>query len=124
MDISLQGGGSTPSLVGARKADSPVIRTTSTDNFPSVPLPSQDYQTTIERAEAQRFGSVYKASAAAARDLYPLGDKSFTIYKDSSGQYITRYVSFLDGTVSYYPEPQLVQQTRQPDLKPIVQIKA
>jgi hypothetical protein len=69
MDISLQGGGSTPSLVGARKADSPVIRTTSIDSFPSVPLPSQDYQTAIERAEAQRFDGVYKASAAAAKDF-------------------------------------------------------
>ena len=123
MDISLQGGGSAPSLVGARNADGPVIRTTSTTEFPNVPLPPQDYQTAIERAEAQRFDGVYKASAAA-KDLYPLGDKSFTIYKDSSGQYITRYVSLRDGAVSYYPEPQLVQQTRQPDLKPIVQIKA
>ena len=124
MDISLQGGGSAPSLVGARNADGPVIITTSTTEFPNVPLPPQDYQTAIERAEAQRFDGVYKASAAAAKDLYPLGDKSFTIYKDSSGQYITRYVSLRDGAVSYYPEPQLVQQTRQPDLKPIVQIKA
>ena len=123
MDISLQGGYAPP-LVGVRNADSPHIKTTPTSDFSSVHQPvNHNYQAVIDRAEAQRFDGVRKASAAAARDLYPLGDKSFTIYKDKSGQYITRYVSLRDGTVTYYPEPQLVQQTHQPDLKPMVQIK-
>ena len=124
MDISLQGGGGTPTLLGTRSPDSPAIRTTATADFPSVTEHyHQDYQSTIDRAEEQRYGQVYRASASASKDLYPLGDKSFTIYKDSSGQYITRYVSLVDGTVTYYPEPQLVQYHK-PDPKPVVQIKA
>ena len=124
MDISLQVGGGAPALLGTRNADSPVIRTTAT--FANYPVVSQhehhDYQSVVDQAEQKRFENIHQTSAAALRDLYPLGDKTFTIYKDSSGQYITRYVSLRDGTVTYYPEPQWVQY-HQPDPKPVVTIK-
>ncbi len=44
---------------------------------------------------------------AAKSFNYPLGDKKFTIYKDK-GQYVTRFTSLVDGSVSYFPEPELL----------------
>lgn len=42
--------------------------------------------------------------AAAQAFAYPLGDQKFTIYKDTlSGQYVTRFTSLRDGSVTYYP---------------------
>lgn len=40
---------------------------------------------------------------------YPLGNSSFTIYKDKSGQFITRTTDKSTGQVSYYPEPELLK---------------
>lgn len=45
---------------------------------------------------------------AAQSFNYPLGDKKFTIYKDKQGQYITRFTSLVDGSVTYFPEPELL----------------
>ena len=53
---------------------------------------------------------IQQASQSAAFN-YPLGDKEFTIFKDNSGQYITRYVSLRDGSITYIPEPTLVRHT-------------
>lgn len=45
------------------------------------------------------------AKAAAATFNYPLGSKIFSIYKDVTGQFVTRYVSLIDGSVTYVPAP-------------------
>lgn len=59
--------------------------------------------------QAQYEAAIHQA-AASFKDSYPLSDQTFTIYKDVTGQYITRYVSLLDGTITYVPEPVLVRQ--------------
>ena len=49
--------------------------------------------------------------AAAVRELisfaqtYAVSDQKFALYKDASGQMITRYVSLRDGSVTYMPAP-------------------
>lgn len=59
------------------------------------------------QAEAVRMESVKRAAQSNANN-YVLGDQRMTFFKDSTGQYITRYVSLRDGRVTYIPEPQLM----------------
>ena len=60
-----------------------------------------------KQSEQDRFQSVRKA-ATALRDVFVVSDKIFTIFKDSSGQFITRFTSLRDGKVTYYPEPDIL----------------
>jgi hypothetical protein len=57
-------------------------------------------------AEQKRADAVQALSQQAA-DNYVLGDQEFTIFKDVTGQYITRFTSLRDGKVTYFPEPVL-----------------
>jgi len=67
------------------------------------PAPVQvDYN--AQAAEQSRAAALRKASEQVA-NLYVLGDQQFTIFKDTTGQYITRYTSLKDGKVTYIPEP-------------------
>lgn len=59
-----------------------------------------------QQAEQQRLQAVQSASQAVA-DVFVVSDRTFTIFKDSSGQYITRFTSLRDGKVTYIPEPNL-----------------
>ena len=42
-------------------------------------------------------------------DIYAVSDSKFTIFKDASGQYITRITSLRDGRVTYIPEPEVLE---------------
>jgi hypothetical protein len=123
MDISLQGGGSAPALLGTRRADTPATKTTTADDFASVP--QQNQLGAFDSIEQKRFEKIRAASADFFKDFYPLGDKTFTIYKDTSGQYVTRYTSLRDGKVTYYPESDLLRRNSNPELLPqeVIRIK-
>jgi hypothetical protein len=43
-----------------------------------------------------------------------VSDQKFTIYKDAAGQYITRFTSLRDGSVTYIPEPELFRSAGNP----------
>ncbi len=58
--------------------------------------------------EKERLDIVMKA-ANMYKNVYAVSDTTFTIFKDSTGQYITRFTSLKDGTVTYIPEPGIVQ---------------
>lgn len=115
MTINLQTGGFTPppSLPGARSADiqveqkQPVITHKADAALPPVGSPNAG---DADAGEAKRYEQVAQASQELARDFYPVSDKRFTIFKDTSGQYITRYTSLRDGTVTYVPEQRLLQK--------------
>lgn len=48
--------------------------------------------------------------AQSSESIYVVSDRQFTIYKDAAGRYITRYVSLLDGSITYEPAaPTLVR---------------
>ncbi len=57
-------------------------------------------------AEQQRLQTVQRLSQQVA-DIYVVSDRTFTIFKDVSGQYVTRFTSLRDGKVTYIPEPNL-----------------
>lgn len=62
------------------------------------PTPVQD------DARASYQQAARKAIVSFA-NTYAISDKKFAIFKDASGQMITRYVSLRDGSVIYSPAP-------------------
>jgi hypothetical protein len=109
MNINLQTGAyiPPPSLPVARSADIQVgIKQ---KNETPVLTTGQRQPDAAIAAEDKRYQQVLKAAKAVAADAYVVSDKSFSIFKDVSGQYITRYTSLRDGRVTYIPEPRLLQ---------------
>lgn len=114
MTINLQTGATytpPPSLPGARSADIQVGQKQQVQDaeFSAPPTFGSHGADAVAVAEQRRYEQVAHASKTLARDFYPVSDKSFTIFKDASGQYITRYTSLRDGRVTYVPEPKLLQ---------------
>lgn len=57
----------------------------------------------LAQAEARRIERVEQAA-----DTFVVSDQRFTIFKDTTGQLITRFTSLRDGTVTYVPESNLL----------------
>lgn len=107
---------------GASQAYKPPIQTTADTNQASTPAPqniqaqavavSQNTTSTtaqaVETIQAQ-YEQAARQAALSFKNSYPLGDQSFSIFKDATGQYITRYVSLIDGSITYVPQPTLVK---------------
>ncbi len=51
-------------------------------------------------------------AALSFKNTYALGDQQFSIFKDATGKYITRYVSLRDGKVTYLPAPTFVRPSQ------------
>lgn len=102
-------------LVAAKPADIPKL------GVPvSQPAPKElkaDAPISLKSAEQQRFKAVSDIA-----NVYVLGDRRFTIFKDITGQYITRFTSLKDGKVTYVPEPELLKRSR--DIGPKLSIDA
>ncbi len=60
----------------------------------------------LQAADQQRLQTVQRLSQQVS-DIYVVSDRTFTIFKDASGQYVTRFTSLRDGKVTYVPEPNL-----------------
>lgn len=108
MEINLTGGVKVPqSLPGVTSSPQvPAAKKSESVEIPQAAVDSVD----IPKAEQRRFEQVKKASQSFFKDVYAVSDQTFTIFKDSTGQYITRFTSLRDGRVTYIPEPQLLQQ--------------
>ncbi len=63
-----------------------------------------------QAAEQKRAEAVQVLSQQAAADFFVISDTSFTIFKDATGQYVTRFTSLRDGKVTYFPEPVLFKR--------------
>lgn len=68
----------------------------------------------VEKKEAgmtddERYARVQTAAKQFFKDVYVVNDTSFSIFKDSSGQYITRFTNLRDGSVTYIPEVEILQ---------------
>jgi hypothetical protein len=59
-----------------------------------------------EGAEAQRLANLKQAARNAPQ---PLGNQAFTMFKDATGQVITRFRDINSGRVTYIPEPNLLR---------------
>lgn len=128
MTINLQTGGYIPPqpLPGARGADIQVgQKQVQEDAVISAPKPGYEVPKAAS-TEEQRYERVAAAAKNFVGNLYPVGDKTFTIYKDATGQYITRYKSLRDGRVTYIPEPQVLAafDASQRQAKNVISIQA
>lgn len=130
MTINLQTGGYKlpQALPVARSADIQVKQKQETAHHPEVSLPDPTSQAAkaAQTSEEQRYEQVVLASKHMFKDVYPLGDKTLTFYKDANGQYVTRYTSLRDGRVTYVPELRLLQafDASQRARKSIIEIQA
>ena len=70
----------------------------------------------VTHSESDRLKIVIEAATKVA-DSFILGDQRFTIYKDATGQYITRFTSLRDGKITYTPEPELLGKASRIDIK-------
>lgn len=117
MTINLQTGGAiAPQILpGARVADTQVVQK-QIESSPEFILPapgtrSNDAAASPEQRRLERITQA--AQRIAGSDPFPISDQRFTIYKDASGQYVTRYTSLRDGRVTYIPEQRLLKAFEQ-----------
>ena len=115
MVINVSVGGQIPQAPGTKSGDFPVViktestPSTNSNNGSSAPVQGANDFITFEQAEQQRLQAIEQASRNFFKDVYAVSDTSFTIYKDQSGQFITRYTSLRDGKVTYVPEQTILQ---------------
>lgn len=64
------------------------------------------------KTDKTRYENMEKASQLF-KDVYVVSDTRFSIYKDFTGQYVTRFTSLRDGSVTYIPEPDMMQYLEQ-----------
>jgi len=108
MTVNFPGGGVTPTVPGPRRVEQPVVKTTPSDNAPA-PQEPEIKLPDANQAEQKRAEIVQRGAQAIQRNFFAVSDTKFTIFKDNSGQYITRITSLRDGRVTYIPEPKIYE---------------
>ncbi len=113
-----------PSLSTQSVPSAPAIALS--DPTAGLPNPVQDkVEFNADAAEQTRVAAVQKAAQQVA-NVYVIGDQTFSLFKDATGQYITRFTSLRDGKVTYIPEPTLFQISGRSsgNDRPVVKIEA
>jgi len=75
------------------------------------PQPAQQAQTVDVQAAEQRRYEMVRSMAQDIANIFIVSDKTFSLFKDASGQYVTRFTSLRDGKVTYIPEPELFKKS-------------
>ena len=100
---------SNPVFSGAKKAEAiKEVAPKAQNATPDVVLSSDKQVKDTHKTEGQRLDTVVRA-ASQFKNVYAVSDTTFTIFKDSSGQFVTRFTSLKDGTVTYIPEPDIAR---------------
>jgi len=121
MEINLQGGVRLPqALPGARSVDFPVVK--QQENAGSTAV--ADTKAAEIATEVQRLERLQQAAENVFKDVYAVSDTKFSIFKDLTGQYITRFTNLRDGKVTYIPEPQLLKRSASYEPRQLVELKA
>ena len=92
----------------ARRNDAAIDLAPKAQNADTDPVVKQQQVKDVQASEKNRLETVMRGSRSYA-NLFAAGDKKFTIFKDSSGQFVTRFTNLRDGSVVYIPEPDIVQ---------------
>ena len=90
----------------AKGADAALLRNSNVVDQP-VKVPAVE-KSEIRTFEDKRYNKVVESAKSYAADFFAIADTRFTIFKDGSGQYITRFTNLRDGTVTYFPEPEIL----------------
>ena len=111
----------------------PVLTAPSTtqNNAPEITLPAPaatvlpaQVSFNAQAAEQKRVETIQQTAQQIA-NTFILGDQSFAIFKDMTGQYITRFTNLRDGKVTYIPEPTLFKLGGSgADTAPVLKIQA
>lgn len=89
------------------------------------PVPQPEPVEKTVDAEAARVQEITRAASQYQADPYVVSDRTFTIYKDATGQYVVRYRSLRDGTITYVPEPAILPyQIQMANRGSLLEIKA
>jgi hypothetical protein len=110
MTIQIPGGvGSSSGFPAPKKIDLPLAKASAEPvqapktEQPAVQEPAADL------TEQRRAEAVVRAAESVFKNYFAVNDNTFSIFKDGSGQYITRFTSLRDGSVTYIPEPKMLQ---------------
>ena len=93
-------------MKSAQGPELPVFRKSNVQDEPVKVAAVED--TGVRLSEGDREARVKEAAQFFAKDVFVVSDTKFTIFKDSSGQYITRFTNMRDGSVTYIPEPEVL----------------
>jgi hypothetical protein len=75
--------------------------------------------------EKLRVEDLTRAAQNYPPDPYVVSDRTFTIFKDATGQYVVRYRSLRDGKITYVPEPAILPyQIQMANRGSLLEIKA
>ncbi len=96
------------SAMAHKPTDLPTAKKSDVENV-QVKIPAVE-ETNIKTTDADRKEFIHQTAKNIFKDVYAVSDKSFAIFKDVSGQYVTRVKSLRDGAVTYIPEPKLLKQ--------------
>lgn len=108
MTVNFPGGVNTnPTALGGRKVEVPAVKNTN-ENQQQEPKTTGVDNIDLNVTEQRRAEAVQRAAESFFSDFFAVSDTTFSIYKDTSGQYITRFTSLRDGRVTYIPEPDLL----------------
>ncbi len=93
----------------------PVAQTANTDQASAAVQPIQKPQqpaiaavsgaSSISNDVQAQYETAIRQAVLSFKNTYAVSDKELTIFKDVTGQYITRYISLRDGSVTYVPAP-------------------
>lgn len=73
------------------------------------PVATPVTDTTSDEIMSRRADLLKQAlTEALPKFFYPVTDVRFTIFKDTSGQFITRFTNIITGAVSQIPEPEML----------------
>jgi len=100
---------SNPVFNGAKKAEAvkevaPKALNATQDKI----VPQEKQVKDVSKTEKERLDTVIRA-VSEFKNIYAVSDTTFTIFKDSTGQFVTRFTSLKDGSVTYIPEPDVAR---------------
>jgi hypothetical protein len=114
MDITIH-----PVSAVTQAHQAPTVKTPVTDSIPasvytqssvgSVSAPAHTTAPVTTSSDTEAYQAAARQAELSFKNVYALGDQQFSIFKDATGKYITRYVSLRDGKVTYTPAPSFVK---------------
>ncbi len=95
----------------APRADASQLKTQSEVVKEPVKIPAVEESEIRPEMEERRFAQVTEAAKQIVKDFYPISDTRFNIFKDGSGQYVTRVTNMRDGSMTFFPESQALAKS-------------
>lgn len=104
------GGSMVPDAVfpGAGKVDIPALPKTEAAQPTQKAQPKEQVAFDAAGSEQTRLENMQRASQLMYSEVFAVRDNKFSIYKDATGQFVTRFTNLRDGSVTYIPEPDMM----------------